>query len=101
MSRYAPLVTPMLAPSFSSPPMVMVLLPARNTLLAALSLVFPVTVGAPDTVKVAFSWTNTPLFLLPVMLPPLMVKVPTDAYTPPPFVAVLLLTLVASPFMVM
>ena len=95
MKRYAPLVTPMLAPSSSAPPMVMVLLPARNTLLAALFLVFPVTVGAPDTVKVvlALSLTYTPLLLLPVMLPPLMVKVPPHTYTPPPWSAVLSVTL--------
>ena len=100
----APLVTPMLAPASSLPPMVMVSPPARYTLLTSSSLplfpVFPVTVGSPDTVKVP-PFTNTPLAVLPVMLAlPFMLNLPTtDAYTPPPFVALLPLTL-ALPFMV-
>ena len=62
---------------------------------------FPVTVGALDTVKVARSPTHTPLPVLLLMLAlPFMLKVPLLlTYTPPPFVALLLLTLVASPFM--
>ena len=71
-------------------------------MLSALFIVFPVTVGVSDTVKVALSLTHTPLPVLPVTLAlPFMLNwLPVLTYTPPPFVALLLLTLVASPFMV-
>ena len=54
--------------------------------------------AAPDTVNLAFlsSSTHTPLPMLRVMLPPFMVNLPYDAYTPPPWFAVLSVMLALS-----
>ena len=79
-------LTTMLAPALSAPPTVMVWLYPRKRS----RLVLPVILGEPDRVMVmalpnaAYTPPTPRAEVLPVMVPPVMVKVPSLMYTPPP-----------------
>ena len=80
--------TPSFAPAASAPETEKVMSMGRKTLLALPSVsTFPLTIGAPETLRVPPS-TNTPLpnsASLPLTLPPERVKLlPSETNTPPP-----------------